>query len=56
MVLGLCPAYVLARYRFPGRRAVLAVVTVPFMLPTVVVGAAFLALLPDVAGTALPRP
>jgi thiamine transport system permease protein len=36
----------LARYRFAGRRAVLAAVTVPFMLPTVVVGAAFLALLP----------
>lgn len=44
---GFVPAYVLARYRFRGRRTVLAVVTVPFMLPTVVVGAAFLALLPD---------
>jgi thiamine transport system permease protein len=44
---GLAPAYVLARYRFPGRRMVLALVTVPFMLPTVVVGAAFLALLPS---------
>ena len=39
-------AYVMARYRFPGRRALLAIVTVPFVLPTVVVGAAFLALLP----------
>lgn len=47
LVVGFGPAYVLARYRFAGRRAVLAVVTVPFMLPTVVVGAAFLALLPD---------
>lgn len=47
LVIGFAPAYVLARYRFPGRRAALAVVTVPFMLPTVVVGAAFLALLPD---------
>ncbi|MFZ4720044.1 MAG: ABC transporter permease [Ilumatobacteraceae bacterium] len=46
MVLGFAPAYVLARHRFRGRRFVLAVVTVPFMLPTVVVGAAFLALLP----------
>ena len=46
MVVGFAPAYFLARYRFRGRRAVLAVVTVPFMLPTVVVGAAFLALLP----------
>ena len=44
---GFAPAYLLARYRFPGRRAVLAVVTVPFMLPTVVVGAAFVALLPE---------
>ncbi len=47
MIVGFVPAYVLARYRFAGRRAVLALVTVPFMLPTVVVGAAFLALLPD---------
>ncbi len=47
MFVGFVPAYVLARYRFAGRRAVLALVTVPFMLPTVVVGAAFLALLPD---------
>ncbi len=46
LVIGLLPAYVLARYRFPGRGAVLALVTVPFVLPTVVVGAAFLALLP----------
>ncbi len=47
LVVGFAPAYVLARFRFPGRRAVLAVASVPFMLPTVVVGAAFLALLPD---------
>lgn len=47
LVAGFAPAYVLARYRFRGRRAVLAIVTVPFMLPTVVVGAAFLALLPE---------
>ncbi len=46
MVVGFVPAYVLSRYRFGGRAVVLAVVTVPFMLPTVVVGAAFLALLP----------
>jgi thiamine transport system permease protein len=38
---------VLARHRFRGRRLLLALVTVPFMLPTVVVGAAFLAVLPD---------
>ena len=47
LLAGFAPAYLLARYTFPGRRAVLAVVTVPFMLPTVVVGAAFVALLPD---------
>jgi thiamine transport system permease protein len=46
LLLGLLPAFVLARYRFPGRALVLAVVTVPFVLPTVVVGTAFLALLP----------
>ena len=47
VLLGLLPAYVLARYRFRGRAVVLALVTVPFVLPTVVVGAAFLALLPS---------
>ena len=47
LAIGFAPAYVLARYRFVGRRVLLAIVTVPFMLPTVVVGAAFLALLPD---------
>ena len=46
VAVGMLPAYVLARFRFRGRRAVLALVTVPFMLPTVVVGAAFIALLP----------
>lgn len=39
--------YVLARYQFIGKRVLLALVTIPFVLPTVVVGAAFLALLPD---------
>ena len=43
---GLVPAWVLARYEFRGRRWITALVTVPFVLPTVVVGAAFLALLP----------
>lgn len=47
MVVGFVPAYLLARFRFRGRGALLALVTVPFMLPTVVVGAAFLALLPS---------
>jgi thiamine transport system permease protein len=54
LAVGFVPAYVLARFRFPGRGALRALVTVPFMLPTVVVGAAFLALLPrDLHGTAL---
>lgn len=44
---GLAPAYVLARYRFPGRRFVAALVTVPFVLPTVVVAAALGAALPS---------
>lgn len=47
MAIGFAPAYLLARFRFRGRSALLAMVTVPFMLPTVVVGAAFLALLPS---------
>jgi thiamine transport system permease protein len=46
VVVALPAASVVARYRFPGRRFVQAFITVPFMLPTVVVAAAFLALLP----------
>ncbi|CAN5524215.1 iron ABC transporter permease [soil metagenome] len=38
-------AYVMARYEFPGKRVLRAAATIPFVLPTVVVGAAFLALL-----------
>jgi thiamine transport system permease protein len=47
LLAGLAPAYVMARYRFPGRRLLLGLLTAVFVLPTVVVGAAFLALLPD---------
>jgi thiamine transport system permease protein len=46
MLVGLPVAGLLARYRFAGRRVTLAAATVPFVLPTVVVGAAFGALLP----------
>ena len=46
IVVALVPAYVTARYTFGARRVLQAVIAVPFMLPTVVVGAAFLALLP----------
>ncbi|MDL2335265.1 MAG: iron ABC transporter permease [Chloroflexota bacterium] len=45
LALGLPGAYVLARFDFPGRRLLNAVALVPFVLPTVVVGAAFLALI-----------
>jgi thiamine transport system permease protein len=44
LVAALPAAYVLTRYRFRGRAATRALVTVPFVLPTVVVGSAFLAL------------
>ncbi|GAA3864211.1 iron ABC transporter permease [Streptomyces sedi] len=44
LALALPGAYVFARLRFPGRRVLHAAVTVPFVLPTVVTGAAFLAL------------
>lgn len=37
-------AWVLARFRFPGRAAVRVLLTVPFVLPTVVVATAFRAL------------
>ena len=45
IVVAVPVAVVLARSRFPGRSLVWAVVTVPFVLPTVVVAAAFVALL-----------
>jgi thiamine transport system permease protein len=45
LALGLPGAYVLARCEFPGRKLVRALVTIPFVLPTVVVGSAFVALL-----------
>jgi len=47
VALGLIPTWILSRYRFPGRTAVHLIMTAPFVLPTVVVGSAFLALLPD---------
>lgn len=45
LALGLPGAYVFARLRFRGRSVLRAVVTVPFVLPTVVVGSAFLSVL-----------
>jgi thiamine transport system permease protein len=47
IAVALPAAYVLGRYAFPGRSVVRAVVTVPFVLPTVVVALAFLAILPE---------
>ncbi|HEY3096121.1 MAG TPA: iron ABC transporter permease [Acidimicrobiia bacterium] len=45
VLVALPGAYVFARYEFPGKPLVRAAVTVPFVLPTVVVGSAFLSLL-----------
>lgn len=45
LALGLPIAYVFARYRFWGKTLLRALATVPFVLPTVVVAAAFAALL-----------
>ncbi len=47
VVLGLVPTWILSRYKFRGRTLVHLLLTAPFVLPTVVVGAAFLALFPD---------
>jgi thiamine transport system permease protein len=44
LLVALPAAYVFARLDFPGKQVLRAVVTVPFVLPTVVVGTAFLAL------------
>lgn len=54
LLVGVPLCGLLSRWAFPGRRALAALVAVPFMLPTVVVGAAFVALLPDsLHGTAI---
>ena len=44
LVFGLALAWVLARYRFPGRRLIDAAVDLPFALPTAVAGIALTAL------------
>lgn len=44
LLIALPGAYVFARFDFRGKQVLRAVVTVPFVLPTVVVGTAFLAL------------
>lgn len=45
MIAAMPVAYVFARYRFAGKRLLSALLTVPFVMPTVVVATAFLALL-----------
>ena len=47
IVVGIVPAFVVARFEFSGRRLLIGLLTATFVLPTVVMGAAFLALLPD---------
>ena len=47
LLAGLPAAYATSRIAFRGRRLVVALLTVPFVLPTVVVGTAFRALLPQ---------
>jgi thiamine transport system permease protein len=47
LLVALPAAYVLGRFAFRGRGLVRAAVTVPFVLPTVVVALAFVALLPE---------
>lgn len=45
LAVGLPSAYVFARYRFPGQTLLRALTAIPFVLPTLVVAAAFNALL-----------
>ncbi len=45
LAIGLPAAFVLSRFAFRGRRAIRAMTLVPFVLPTVVVGTAFVGLL-----------
>ncbi len=45
LALGLPAAFIFARYRFPFKRLLQALTTIPFVLPAMVVSAAFVALL-----------
>lgn len=52
---GMLPAGIIARFRFPGRRLLSATMTAIFVLPSVVVGAAVLAVTPSaLAGSVVP--
>lgn len=46
LLAGLGPAWAVSRFEFRGRRALLGLLTAVFVLPTVVVGAAIIAVLP----------
>jgi thiamine transport system permease protein len=46
LLAGLGPAWAVSRFSFRGRRALLGVLTAVFVLPTVVVGAAIIAVMP----------
>lgn len=45
LLLGLPGAFLLARYRFPGKRLILILTAIPFVMPVMVVAAAFYTLL-----------
>ncbi|MCK4725986.1 MAG: hypothetical protein KAT29_09290, partial [Anaerolineales bacterium] len=45
LCIGLPAAYLVARYRFRGKKLLMSLTAIPFVLPTVVVAAAFNALL-----------
>lgn len=47
IVCALPITFILARFSFIGKRLLLALITAPFLLPTVVVGSSLFALLPD---------
>ena len=47
LLAGIGPAWAVSRYDFPGRRLFIGLLTAVFVLPTVVVGAAIVAVLPD---------
>ncbi|MEY4247554.1 MAG: hypothetical protein RIS69_1101 [Actinomycetota bacterium] len=46
ILIGLIATWYLTRYQFRGRQALIALITVSFVLPTVAVGASFIAVLP----------
>jgi thiamine transport system permease protein len=47
LIVGVGPAFLVARFQFRGRGVVTSLVTVAFLMPTVVVGAGFSTLLPQ---------